>query len=40
EDFSFYDEKHTEWVAEPGEFKIMIGTNSRDIRLQKTIKMK
>lgn len=31
--FAFYDEHQNEWVAEPGEFKILAGSSSRDIRL-------
>lgn len=33
EKLSFYNQK-LEWVAEPGEFEIMIGASSRDIRLK------
>ncbi|MFX0064533.1 MAG: glycoside hydrolase family 3 C-terminal domain-containing protein [Candidatus Hermodarchaeota archaeon] len=32
-DLSFYDEKKKDWIVEPGLFKILIGSSSRDIRL-------
>ena len=35
--FSFYDEKHSCWKAEKGAFNILIGSSSRDIRLQNQI---
>jgi len=31
---SFYDVKAKKWVAEPGEFQVLIGSSSRDIRLK------
>ncbi|MBN1304496.1 MAG: glycoside hydrolase family 3 C-terminal domain-containing protein [Anaerolineales bacterium] len=31
--FAFYDPVKKSWVAEPGEFRIMVGSSSRDIRL-------
>jgi beta-glucosidase len=34
EDLSFFDEKNNCWVAEKGQFNILIGSSSRDIRLQ------
>ncbi|MFX1574833.1 MAG: glycoside hydrolase family 3 C-terminal domain-containing protein [Promethearchaeota archaeon] len=34
EDLSFYDENLQSWVAEKGEFRILIGSSSKDIRLQ------
>ena len=34
DDLSFYSEKMGKWVAEKGEFNILIGSSSRDIRLQ------
>ncbi len=33
EHLSFYDEHQKQWKAEPGKFKIMIGSSSADIRL-------
>jgi len=30
---SFYDEKKQKWVAEDGEFEVLVGSSSRDIRL-------
>jgi len=35
--FSFYDPYKKAWVQEPGEFEILIGSSSRDIRLKGTI---
>jgi beta-glucosidase len=31
---SFYDEKQRSWVVEPGEFELLVGGSSRDIRLK------
>ena len=31
---SFYDPLRKEWVAEPGEFLVLLGSSSRDIRLK------
>ncbi len=36
-DFSFYDEKTHSWKAEPGIFKIYIGSSSRDLHLHDEI---
>ena len=36
QDFSFYSPARNGWVAEPGEFKILAGSSSGDIRLQGT----
>ena len=32
--FAFYDTRQKQWVVEPGEFEIMLGSSSRDIRLK------
>ena len=32
---SFYDVKNKKWIAEPGEFEVLIGASSRDIRLKR-----
>ena len=32
-DLSFYDTPLKRWVAEPGQFDVLIGSSSRDIRL-------
>ncbi|MHA1987388.1 MAG: glycoside hydrolase family 3 C-terminal domain-containing protein [Promethearchaeota archaeon] len=37
EDLSFFDENNKYWKAEKGLFKILIGSSSRDIRLQKEL---
>ncbi|NHI94889.1 MAG: glycosyl hydrolase [Candidatus Lokiarchaeota archaeon] len=34
EDLSFYDEKEHSWRAEKGKFKLLVGSSSRDIRLE------
>ena len=31
---SFYDVDGGNWVVEPGEFELMVGSSSRDIRLE------
>jgi beta-glucosidase len=31
---SFYDPDRKQWVAEPGEFEVLAGSSSRDIRLK------
>ena len=32
ESLSYYDDKKNTWIAEPGNFKIMIGASATDIR--------
>ena len=32
-DLSFFAQKQNKWIAEPGEFEVLIGSSSRDIRL-------
>ena len=34
EELSFYDPDLKEWIAEPGDFEILVGASSRDIRAQ------
>jgi len=34
EAFAFYDPQRNGWIAEPGEFRIAIGSSSRDVRLE------
>ncbi len=31
--FAFYDTNRKKWIVEPGQFKVLIGSSSRDIRL-------
>ena len=38
--FTFYDEKTEEWIVEPGDFNIMIGSSSADIRISKMLALK
>ncbi|NMC04762.1 MAG: glycosyl hydrolase, partial [Candidatus Lokiarchaeota archaeon] len=35
-DLSFFDESSKAWVVEPGEFKVLVGASSRDIKLEGT----
>ncbi len=37
---SFYDIVNKQWVAEPGQFKILVGSSSRDIRLESDLELK
>lgn len=37
EDLFFYSEIEKKWIFEPGEFEVMCGSSSRDIRLKETI---
>lgn len=37
--FAFYDPERRAWAAEKGNFKIMIGASSRDIRLQNDVRL-
>lgn len=39
-EWAFYDESSKEWVVEPGDFNIMIGSSSRDIRQQIPVSVK
>jgi len=38
--FSFYDVKTRLWIAEPGEYKILVGASSKDIRLKRRFELK
>lgn len=38
-DFSYYDGKRGVWIAESGEFHILIGASSRDIKLSESIQL-
>lgn len=38
-DFSYFDPKRNEWIAETGYFTIMVGSSSRDIRLSCRLNM-
>lgn len=38
-DLSFYDPARKQWVAEPGTFRILVGTSSRDIRQEHVVEM-
>jgi beta-glucosidase len=38
--FAFYDEKTEEWTIEPGDFNIMLGSSSADIRISKMLTLK
>ncbi len=40
ESFMFYKPKAKKWILEPGQFEILIGVSSQDIRLKKTIKVR
>jgi len=35
--FSFFDDRINKWIIEPGDFEILIGSSSKDIRLKQTI---
>jgi len=37
--FAFYDPEKKSWIAEAGEFKILIGASSRDIKLQQDFRL-
>ena len=40
EDLSFYDPDLKQWIAEPGEFEVLIGSSSRDIRANASFSLK
>jgi len=37
--FAFYSEDKNQWVVEPGEFDILVGSSSRDIRVRGSLKI-
>ena len=37
--FAFYDETTADWVVEPGDFNIMVGSSSEDIRVSGILKL-
>jgi len=37
--FAFYDPAKTGWLAEKGDFKILVGSSSRDVRLEGTFRL-
>jgi beta-glucosidase len=39
-DLSFFAQKQNKWIVEPGEFKVLIGSSSRDIRLSGNFSLK
>lgn len=36
--FAYFDEESMDWKVEPGEYEILVGASSRDIRLKGTVK--
>ena len=38
--FAFYNSEHKQWITEDGEFDLLIGASSRDIRLTETVTLK
>ena len=38
--FAFYDVSSQAWVIEPGQFEILVGASSRDIRLKETVEIR
>ena len=36
-DFSFYSPRHGRWIAESGDFQLLVGASSRDIRLRQRV---
>lgn len=37
--FAYFDEKQSAWVAEAGEFKVLVGASARDIRLESSLSL-
>ena len=40
EDLSFFDADQHAWVAEPGEFKVLFGTSSKDLKSEVTFQLR
>ena len=40
DDLCYYDAEKHQWTLEPGEYKLLLGTSSRDIRLETSISIK
>jgi len=36
-DLAYFNEKAGKWVIEPGDYKVSVGSSSKDIRLATTI---
>jgi len=39
EDFSYYSDEKKKWIKEPGEYELILGASSKDLRLRKTINL-
>ena len=39
-DFAYYDENSSKWIVEPGEYNLLIGASSRDIKFEIPIMIK
>ena len=39
DDLKYFDDKKHEWVIESGEFNVMVGASSRDIRCSKKFEL-
>ena len=38
-DFSYFSTRYRDWIAESGNFEILVGASSRDIRLQRQVRL-
>ena len=38
-DFSFFDSRRHLWIAESGDFDLLVGSSSKDIKLKETVKL-